>query len=144
MNVSLNIIFSDKYNIPDIVKKRIVLVSDKFFSQIVNSNLEVRTSVSINPETGAAEDGALFTYEAIPRATFLWFDVIVDDYRGNFPSYKKLEEWKTNLLTATSKDEAVNEFLKKAGLLDKTGISDEQFNKARAKMLHYIENEFFI
>lgn len=72
------------FKIPDTVKKRIVLVSDKFFSQIVNSNLEVRTSVSINPETGAAEEGALFTYEAIPRAAFLWFDLVVDDYRdGN-------------------------------------------------------------
>ena len=51
------------------VKNRIVLVSPKLFSQIVNSNLEVRTSVAINPETGAAEERALFTYEAIPRAT---------------------------------------------------------------------------
>jgi len=72
--------------ISDQIRNRIVLVSPKLFSQIVNSNLEVRTSVAINPETGAAEEGALFTYEAIPRATILWFDVIVDDFRGNFPS----------------------------------------------------------
>ena len=75
-----------KEKLPDQVKDRIVLVSQKLFSQIVNSNLEVRTSVAINPETGAAEEGALYTYEAIPRATILWFDVIVDDFRGNFPS----------------------------------------------------------
>jgi len=31
---------------------RIYLVSDKTFSVVVNSNLEVRTSVSINPRTG--------------------------------------------------------------------------------------------
>ena len=60
---------------------RIVLVTPKLFSQIVNSNLEVRTSVSIDPATGAAEEGALFTYEAIPRATWLWCDVVEDDYR---------------------------------------------------------------
>lgn len=71
------------------VKNRIVLVPPKLFSQIVNSNLEVRTSVSINPETGAAEEKALFTYEAIPRATFLWMDVVVDDYRGAFPVTEK-------------------------------------------------------
>ncbi len=59
---------------------KIVLVKDVLFSQIVNSNLEVRTSVSINPETGAAEEGALFTYEAIPRATFLTAEVVLDDY----------------------------------------------------------------
>ncbi|MBF2029756.1 MAG: type III-B CRISPR module RAMP protein Cmr4 [Oscillatoriales cyanobacterium C42_A2020_001] len=61
--------------------KKIVLVQDVLFSQIVNSNLEVRTSVAINPETGAAEDGALFTYEAIPRATLLTAEVVLDDYR---------------------------------------------------------------
>lgn len=65
------------------IKGRIVLVSRKLFSQLVNSNLEVRTSVSISPETGAAEQGALFTYEAIPRATWLWCDVVEDDYRLN-------------------------------------------------------------
>ena len=42
----------------------------------MNDNLEVRTSVAIDPATGAAEDGALYTYEAIPRATILWFDVL--------------------------------------------------------------------
>ena len=63
--------------------KKIVLVQDALFSQIVNSNLEVRTSVAINPETGAAEEGALFTYEAIPRATFLTAEVVLDDYRSD-------------------------------------------------------------
>ncbi|WP_322821150.1 type III-B CRISPR module RAMP protein Cmr4 [Chloroflexus sp.] len=63
------------------IASRIVLVHENLFSHIVNSNLEVRTSVSINPQTGAAEEGALFTYEAIPRATFLTTEVILDDYR---------------------------------------------------------------
>jgi CRISPR-associated protein Cmr4 len=65
------------------IRERIALVSLKLFSQIVNSNLEVRTSVSIDPETGAAQEKALFTYEAIPRATWLWCDVVEDDYRKN-------------------------------------------------------------
>lgn len=69
--------------LPEDIKNRTALVSDKLFSQIVNSNLEVRTSVSINPETGAADDGALFTYEAIPRAAVLWLEVIEDDFRRN-------------------------------------------------------------
>lgn len=67
------------------IEKRIVIVSPKLLSQIVNSNLEVRTSVAINPETGAAEEGALFTYEAIPRATWFWSDVVEDDYMDKFP-----------------------------------------------------------
>lgn len=71
------------------VGKRIVLVTPSVFDQVVNSNLEVRTSVSIDPETGAAEDKALFTYEAIPRGTWLWCDVVEDDYRPDFPSTKE-------------------------------------------------------
>lgn len=69
------------------ISDRIVLVTPKLFSQIVNSNLEVRTSVSINPETGAADSGALFTYEAMPRTTWLWSDVVEDDYAINNGSY---------------------------------------------------------
>lgn len=72
--------------VPEEVQNRAVLVSDKLFSHIVNSNLEVRTSVSIDPTTGAAEERALFTYEALPRATFLWCDVVEDDYRREFPT----------------------------------------------------------
>ncbi|SNX54959.1 type III-B CRISPR module RAMP protein Cmr4 [Thermoanaerobacterium sp. RBIITD] len=62
--------------------KRIVIVSDKLFSHIVNDNLEVRTSVRINPETGTADDGALFTYEAIPRGTILGFEVGIDKHKN--------------------------------------------------------------
>ena len=67
------------------VAKRLVLVEEGMFSQIVNSNLEVRTSVSIDPMTGAAQDKALFTYEALPRACLLWCDVVEDDYQKKFP-----------------------------------------------------------
>ncbi len=67
------------------IKDRVLIVSPKFFSALVNNNLEVRTSVSIKPETGAAEDKHLFTYEAIPRAAWLFGDVTVDDYMNQFP-----------------------------------------------------------
>ncbi|PZC51874.1 MULTISPECIES: type III-B CRISPR module RAMP protein Cmr4 [unclassified Mesotoga] len=65
-----------------VVEQKIYIVSDKLFTQIVNDNLETRTSVAINPETGAAEDAALFTYEAIPRATWFISKVIQDDFRS--------------------------------------------------------------
>ncbi len=75
----------DDWSLPQDIRPeingRLVLVPDKLFSQIVNSNLEVRTSVSIDPKTGAAAEGALFTYESLPRTTWLWFDVVEDDYR---------------------------------------------------------------
>lgn len=61
--------------VPEYIQKQTLLVSDKLFSHVVNSNLEVRTSVAIDPATGAAEDRALFTYEALPRATVLIWEV---------------------------------------------------------------------
>jgi CRISPR-associated protein Cmr4 len=60
-------------------KKRlgpVVIVDNALFGTLVNDNMEVRTLVSIDPETGAAKDKALFTYEAIPRGALLWFEVI--------------------------------------------------------------------
>ncbi len=63
--------------------KRIVIVSDKLFSHIVNDNLEVRTSVRIDPKTGTAAEGALFTYEAIPRGTVLGFEIAIDTRRDD-------------------------------------------------------------
>ena len=61
--------------IPDYIISRLGVVSDKLFTHIVNSNLEVRTSVAIDPATGAAEEKALFTYEALPRSTVLVWEV---------------------------------------------------------------------
>ncbi len=73
----------------DDVAGRLALVEDGLFSQIVNSNLEVRTSVSIDPATGAAKEGALFTYEALPRASWLWCDVVEDNYREREQPFPK-------------------------------------------------------
>lgn len=63
-------------NILNYIPNRLALVPDRLFAHIVNSNLEVRTSVSINPETGAAEDKALFSYEALPRTTVIVWEII--------------------------------------------------------------------
>ncbi|WP_457561842.1 RAMP superfamily CRISPR-associated protein [Caminibacter pacificus] len=56
-------------------KEDIIIVHDNLISQIINSNLEVRTSVSIDPITGAAKEKALFTSEAIPRGTIFYGEV---------------------------------------------------------------------
>jgi len=61
------------------INKRVCVVSENVFHHIVNSNLETRTSVSINPITGAAESGALFTYEALPRGTVFVLDVTYEN-----------------------------------------------------------------
>ena len=82
------------------VANHIVLVQEVLFSHVVNSNLEVRTSVAIDPERGAAEDKALFTYEALPRATFLTAEVVLDDYRDGDaePPFPKEKTEKGNTL----------------------------------------------
>ncbi len=59
--------------------KDIIIVPEDLFSHIVNSNLEVRTSVSIDPITGAAKEGALFTSEAIPRGTIFYGNIRIFD-----------------------------------------------------------------
>ncbi len=71
---------SDKNVIEKITKnigiKNIYYVKDDLlFSRLINENLDVRTSVKINPETGVAEEGALFTYELIPRSTIFEFEI---------------------------------------------------------------------
>ena len=69
----------------------IVIVPDTLISQIINSNLEVRTSVSIDPITGTAKEGALFTSEAIPRGTVFYGEVRGFKREGD-SSLPKLED----------------------------------------------------
>ncbi|MBT9141407.1 MAG: hypothetical protein DDT30_01999 [Dehalococcoidia bacterium] len=73
-----------KVSLPEALSfvKKAAIVSDKLFYHLTNDHLEVRTSVKINRETGAAEGGALFTYEAIPRGTVLGIEVAIDARRG--------------------------------------------------------------
>jgi len=76
------------------VANRILIVTPRYLSVVANSNLEVRTSVSIDPFTGAAAEHLLFTYEAIPRATWLIADVVIDDFAAGqskrpFPCLQK-------------------------------------------------------
>jgi len=75
------------------LQNRLVLLPEELFSLVVNSNLEVRTSVSIDPATGAADDGALFTYEALPRGTVLQFPVkYLDPQHYVFPTWNEADK----------------------------------------------------
>lgn len=108
-------------DIPEPIRERVMLVSDKLFSRIVNDNLEVRTSVSINPATGAAEEGALFTYEAIPRAAVLWFSVTCSK-----PDHFRIQGKKPDPRRGASKEGAemeVSEVVEQGlGLIEHLGI----------------------
>jgi CRISPR-associated protein Cmr4 len=72
----------EKAGVPAEVLNRLALVPDELFGQVVNNNLEVRTSTAINHATGASLEGALFTYEAIPRGTVFSFTVVYKDPRS--------------------------------------------------------------
>jgi CRISPR-associated protein Cmr4 len=74
-------VLSERPDLPFVT--RLAVVSEKLFHHLVNDHLEVRTSVEIDDETGAAKTGHLFTYEAIPRGTVLGFELAVDVRRGN-------------------------------------------------------------
>ncbi len=117
----------DGLQVPQEVKRQIVLVSDKLFSQIVNSNLEVRTSVSIDPNTGAAREGALFTYEALPRATWLWMDVVEDNYPRAFPA----SDPKANRLGHTRPLDVVRTGLELAEYLGIGGMGTRGFGRIK-------------
>jgi len=76
-----------EFKIPEYICNRLALVPDRLFPHIVNSNLEVRTSVAINPATGAAEEQALFSYEALPRGTVLAWEIIAKN-----PKHFRIED----------------------------------------------------
>jgi CRISPR-associated protein Cmr4 len=113
--------------VPAAIKEKAVLVSDKLFSHIVNSNLEVRTSVSIDPETGAASDKALFTYEAIPRAAILWLEVVEDDFGRKFPN----DHDKAKELGHTRPLDVVTAGLKLTEMLGVGGMGTRGFGRVR-------------
>lgn len=100
-----------QWGVPDYVRNRIALLPDRLFVQVVNSNLEVRTSVSIDPETGAAEEGALFSYEALPRTTVLGWEVIAKN-----PQHFKIDGRDINLIKGQHQNtpQAVHEVVKQA------------------------------
>lgn len=51
------------------VCRRLTICGEEIFPHLVDTAMEVRTSVSIDPDTGAAEDKKLFTYEAVPAGS---------------------------------------------------------------------------
>lgn len=83
-------------NFSKVFEDDIVVVHEGIFANLVNANLEVRTSVALDFETGSAKDGALFTYEAMPRGTVYASRIFLDNDR-----YPKLEEGAKALLDAS-------------------------------------------
>lgn len=74
----------------------LVVVHEAIFANLVNANLEVRTSVALDFEMGSAKEGALFTYEAMPRGAVYVSRVFLDNRR-----YPELEAGAEALLKAS-------------------------------------------
>jgi CRISPR-associated protein Cmr4 len=115
------------------ILKRVVIVSNSLFPQIVNSNLEVRTSVAIDPERGAAEEGALFTYEAIPRGTVFWFEVTYQNptYFPSIPKKIKVKNNEEKNVNISLLIETVNNSLELLKYLGVGGMSSRGFGRLR-------------
>jgi CRISPR-associated protein Cmr4 len=105
--------------LPEDIRGRLAVASPKLFSQVVNTNLEVRTSVAINSATGAADKKKLFTYEALPRTTVVALEVVEYDYRQAFPS-------DANVSTAL---DVVDKGLSYLGVLGIGGMSTRGFGR---------------
>ena len=101
------------YELKDKIK-RVAVVSDSVFSQLINNNLEVRTSVRIDNQTGTAEQGGLFTYEAIPRGSVFGFEMIIDKRRQD-----EIDNW----------DEVLDGALNYTKLLGIGGMSTRGFGR---------------
>ena len=54
------------------VVKRTILLDETTFYRVVETCLERRTCNKINEDTGTVEEGALFSYEALPRNSYLY------------------------------------------------------------------------
>ncbi len=112
------------------IKFKVCVVSADVFHHIVNSNLETRTSVSINPITGAAESGALFTYEALPRGTVFIMDITYE----NPKNYGKDEDMDIVI-------EAVEKGLKLFSSLGIGGMGTRGFGKIEVKTDSWVSEE---
>lgn len=82
----------EKINIPPRYVERMVIVPEYVFSNLVNSNMEVRTSVVIDPATGAAKGSGLFTYEAVVKGALFVFELTENDYAAVWSKVKHPEK----------------------------------------------------
>ncbi len=81
-----------KQGISEEILSRLVVVPSSLFGHLVNNNLEVRTSNSIDNITGTVKQGALFTYEAVPRGTVFWSQAVYKEPSNFMLDGKPLEQ----------------------------------------------------
>lgn len=128
-------------SIPPVIKGKIILLPDELFGIVVNANLEVRTSNSIDPKTGAAEDTALFTYEAIPRSTLFRFDVIYNSGKDYKIGKEKLQTSEGNDVTADWVKKKVEQGFKYFEMLGIGGMNTRGMGRIKILNLNDLKGE---
>ncbi len=73
--------------------KNFIVVAEWIFTYLINNNMEIRTSVVIDPETGAAAGQGLFTYEAVARGAIFGVEIIENDF---MQGWQKVD-WNTGI-----------------------------------------------
>jgi CRISPR-associated protein Cmr4 len=118
-----------------IEEKDIIIVPDNLISQIINSNLEVRTSVSIDPITGAAKEGALFTSEAIPRGTIFYGTIRIFDKKP----FEEINDNNTNKLKPLPTIDQIKEALCDSKIFFETlgigGMTTRGFGRLKIELI---------
>ncbi|HON17415.1 MAG TPA: type III-B CRISPR module RAMP protein Cmr4 [Spirochaetota bacterium] len=64
------------------LSKRIAIVSDSVFADLVNYAVEVRTRIKIDQKTGTAQGGALFVEEFVPAEAIFYSQIFINSRAG--------------------------------------------------------------
>ncbi|ACN99502.1 crispr-associated ramp protein, Cmr4 family [Sulfurihydrogenibium azorense Az-Fu1] len=114
----------------------IVIVPESLFSHIVNSNLEVRTSVSIDPITGSAKEGALFTTEAIPRGTIFYGNIRIFDKNNFINSNNKMNNKIGSLPSCEQLKDALKDSARYYESLGIGGMTTRGFGRLKIELIN--------
>ena len=128
---------SFKFNNFELEPEDIIIVPENLFPHIVNSNLEVRTSVSIDPITGAAKEGALFTSEAIPRGTIFYGSIRIFDKKN----FEDLESKLKPLPDVSLLEQALEDSKHFYETLGIGGMTTRGFGRLKINMKECFESE---
>jgi CRISPR-associated protein Cmr4 len=117
--------------IPPEIKNNSILIPNNLYSIIINNNLEVRTSVNIDPATGTAEDKSLYTYEAIPRGTIFKFDVLYNSGNNFKIGEEELKDDNNQKISSSWIKDKVEFGLKLFSTLGVGGLTSKGFGRLK-------------
>ncbi|GAB6078511.1 type III-B CRISPR module RAMP protein Cmr4 [Hydrogenobaculum acidophilum] len=111
--------------------RRIAIVSDNVFADLVNYAVEIRTRIRINHETGTVDGTALFTEEFIPSESIFYSLMFIRD------SFQK-----NNSLNADYVNQELSNLFKQSSLLQLGGNETLGKGLVRAKFFKRYKSRF--